>query len=153
MKHNRFKDLIGSVYGKWTVTSYSHQVPNSGNYVFNTKCECGTEGKVTASRLKHGKSTQCKVCSGKENGRKGLYNRKGQDDLYFIRQGDYVKIGVTGDIDRRLKDLQSSNPNPLELLYRGIGEGSDEQMWHDVFEHRHHRGEWFKFEGPSCEIS
>lgn len=78
------------------------------------------------------------------------FSHVGQDDLYFIKQGNYVKIGVTNDIDRRLKDLQSSNPNPLELLYSGIGEGKDEQLWHNVFAHRHHRGEWFKFGG--CEI-
>ena len=42
-------------------------------------------------------------------------------------------------------DLKASNPFPLELLYFGEGEGCDEEMWHKVFEHRHHHGEWYEF--------
>ena len=62
-----------------------------------------------------------------------------------IKCGDYVKIGVSNDVQRRLKDLQSSNPFNIELLYLGENEGCDEEMWHNIYNHRHHRGEWFKF--------
>ena len=148
-KEYQLEYMQSKKWGKWTVTAFSH-VGQGGNRYFSATCNCGNSQVVKATSLRHGKSTQCKSCTSKVNGRIGLYNRKGQDDLYFIKQGNYVKIGVTNDIDRRLKDLQSSNPNPLELLYSGIGEGKDEQLWHNVFAHRHHRGEWFKFGG--CEI-
>ena len=81
-------------------------------------------------------------------------SRSGQDDLYFIRCGNFIKIGVTNNVPRRLRDLQSSNPYPLELVYEGKGEGCEEESWHTVFQHRHHQGEWFNFPvGASCCVT
>jgi len=143
-------DMDGKKFGKWTVVSFSHRHPKAGNWYYSCVCDCGCENKLCGSKLRRGLTSQCRSCAGKINGRKGLY-RKGlygknaEKDLYFVRCGDYIKIGISGDVERRLKDLESSNPFELELIYRGVGEGGDEEFWHGVFKQRHHRGEWFEF--------
>jgi len=38
--------------------------------------------------------------------------------LYFIESGEFVKVGLTDNIDRRLFNLQLGNPLPLRLAYR-----------------------------------
>lgn len=154
---------VGSRWNKWTILGFSHKAPNSGNAHYHARCECGTESIVNGSKVRIGESTQCKGCSSRQNGRKGLYSksrtnrqshyaRNKKSDLYMIRCGNYVKIGVSRDVSRRLKDLQSSNPLDLELIYHGIDEGSDEETWHNIFKHRHHRGEWFYMPKEGCEI-
>ena len=148
--HNK-EDMVGTVHGKWTVLSYSHKDPKSGNWYYNCRCECGNESKVIGSGLRRGTTTQCRSCSGKINGRKGLYSMaRKATDLYFIRVGDYFKIGVSNNVRRRVRDIESQCPYPVELIYHGVGEAQDEELWHKVFEHRHHRGEWFH--SGSCEI-
>ena len=140
MRHNRFEDLTGRVYGQRTVLSYSGQSSN-GTYEWNVQCSCGSEAVVQGNKLKRGLATKCHRCSGKANGRIGLNSQARSKPCYFIRTGDYVKIGSSNDPERRLKDLESSNPHPLSIEY--IDE--DEVFWHRVFEHKHHRGEWFYF--------
>ena len=36
--------------------------------------------------------------------------------VYFISDGEYVKIGVSNDVDKRLADLQTSNARPLKVV-------------------------------------
>jgi predicted DNA-binding transcriptional regulator AlpA len=68
-------------------------------------------------------------------------------DVYFIRSGPYIKIGVADDIPQRLKDLQIGNPEKLELLRVVKGGGHDaEKYFHSVFEKFHIRGEWFHWD-------
>ena len=138
------EDMLAKRFNSWLVLAYSHKNPTSGNWYYTCRCRCGTEAIVAGTKLRNGDSTQCKSCSSKINGRKGLYSRK-RKDLYFIKCGDYIKIGVSDNVQRRLNDLRTSNPFPLELVYFGEGEGCDEEMWHSVFKHRLHHGEWYKF--------
>jgi hypothetical protein len=144
VKHSRFKDLTGHTFGERVVLEYSHQVPASGNYVWEVQCSCGRKDKVTASRLRTGKADKCLSCSSKVNGRKGLYKMSEGKPVYFIRCCDFVKIGSSWDVERRLKDLETSNPHPLELIKVDYEKG--ERYWHDKFKEYLHRNEWYSKE-------
>lgn len=63
--------------------------------------------------------------------------------VYFIRNGNYIKIGVSVDPWKRLSSLQTGNPEPLEML--AIMPGSDdlESGLHRAFGQHMKRGEWF----------
>jgi hypothetical protein len=64
--------------------------------------------------------------------------------VYFIRAGDYIKIGVASDPHRRLREHQTSSPQKLELV--GVIEGGREleRALHAMFSDAHVNGEWFK---------
>jgi len=69
--------------------------------------------------------------------------------VYFIRQGNHVKIGKAGNPRKRFRQLQCANPAPLELL--AIIDGPDghalEKELHRQFAHLRVNGEWFRYEG------
>jgi hypothetical protein len=79
------------------------------------------------------------------------YKQNSGNDLYMIRCGPYVKIGVTDNIQVRLISLQSANPYPIKLVGFWKDEGWREESWHLALQHCHQTGEWFKL-GGSCEI-
>jgi len=63
--------------------------------------------------------------------------------VYFIKKGDMVKIGKSADPQRRLLEIQTSTPDPIELLY--TTNKFYENELHKKFENYHKRGEWFFF--------
>ena len=71
--------------------------------------------------------------------------------VYFVRDGDAVKIGWTSNYwPQRIADLQSGNPRQLEVLLVLYTEERSEELFHRFFrqskvkrEGRGHRGEWF----------
>ena len=65
--------------------------------------------------------------------------------IYFVKQGDYVKIGYTNTFKRRLNQLQTSSPVKLEVLALIKGDKSDEKNFHDAFKHINANGEWFLY--------
>jgi hypothetical protein len=66
------------------------------------------------------------------------------EHLYFIRsEGGPIKIGVSYDPARRVRDLQTSNPHPLTLLCVLQGEGHRECDYHRRFAAHRLQGEWF----------
>lgn len=67
--------------------------------------------------------------------------------VYFIRAGEFVKIGYAGFVAGRMKELQTSNPLPLELLHKEPGNLVLEAKYHASFAALHVRGEWFRYEG------
>jgi hypothetical protein len=131
----------GEQFRNWTVLSFSHKGSN-GNWYYNCKCSCGNKQAVKASNLRTGKSSSCKSCVAKANGRKGL-NIQAKQDLYIIKCGKYIKIGSTDNIERRLKNIQHSNPFKITLLYHGVGLGYLESTLHNIHKDDHHHGEWF----------
>jgi len=143
----KFEDITGKTYGERTVVGLSHQHPKSGNYYWKVVCSCGRESVISGTRVKKG--AKCNSCSGRINGRKGLDKQAENLPCYFIRCGDYVKIGSSEDPVRRLKDMLSSNPYELVLLHIDYEKG--EKYWHDKFKWCHYRGEWYYFSGV-CEI-
>ncbi|WP_438278131.1 GIY-YIG nuclease family protein [Nitrobacter sp.] len=65
------------------------------------------------------------------------------NQVYFIRCGEFVKIGFTYDVLVRLETLQAATPYTLELLDSFAGGESDEKELHARFAEHRVRGEWF----------
>jgi hypothetical protein len=84
--------------------------------------------------------------------------------VYFISDGEHVKIGWSRNVAKRLEILAGANPRPLELLgtkvtkrlmrgpYGGGNERWDEATWrmeerlHVHFQAQRVRGEWFRLD-------
>lgn len=64
--------------------------------------------------------------------------------LYFIRSGQYVKIGISEAPQRRIASIQTSNPDELEVLAVVEGGAQLEAEMHRRFAALHYRGEWFR---------
>lgn len=62
---------------------------------------------------------------------------------YIIKSGEYVKIGITKDIRRRLETLQIGNPIKLEVIGLIPGGWEMEREMQGRFGACHVRGEWF----------
>jgi hypothetical protein len=65
--------------------------------------------------------------------------------IYFIRCGEFVKIGFATDVPTRFSGIKTSTPHELELLGTVPGDRSTERAFHERFKRHHHRGEWFHF--------
>jgi len=75
--------------------------------------------------------------------------------IYFIQQGfrGPIKIGVAGDVHKRLASLQSASPQSLFLV--GMKEGSyeEELKLHCKFNKNRIRGEWFNATQELCDFA
>jgi hypothetical protein len=71
---------------------------------------------------------------------------RGKVFVYFIRDGEYIKIGRTTNIKQRMSGLQGHNPRPLELLASVVALSSLEPTLHFKFRHLRIRREWFRAE-------
>lgn len=73
--------------------------------------------------------------------------------VYFVQghEGGPVKIGVTSDIDKRLKALQTGHPDFLRLLRWVPGDAVTEASFHARFASLRMTGEWFRFEGDLAQ--
>lgn len=68
-----------------------------------------------------------------------------RDIVYFITDGEFVKIGWTNRPARaRLNDFQVGNVRRLRLLGTVYGNKSDEKFLHSRFSGSRVRGEWFE---------
>jgi hypothetical protein len=70
-------------------------------------------------------------------------NTKGY--VYFIKCGDYYKVGATKDIYRRFHALQVANPQDITLFH--VVKTDDmrltEKLFQSMFGRIERRGEWF----------
>ena len=67
-------------------------------------------------------------------------------DYLYIIQSDFtgmIKIGRSKDPNKRLKQLQTGNPNKLRLIASFKGEGWKEKNLHERLEKFRLEGEWF----------
>lgn len=64
--------------------------------------------------------------------------------IYFIRFGDYIKIGWTARPEQRIKELPHD-----EVLHTTPGFLREERALHALFAHLRHQGEWFR---PDAEL-
>jgi hypothetical protein len=144
---HKYVDLTGKVFGERVVLGLSHQTAVSGNYYWFARCSCGREDVVSGTRLRKG--SRCIECSGRENGKKGLYTQSKNQPVYFIKCNDYVKVGSSFEPKKRLKALESANPYPLELLR--VDKENNEEYWHKKLSSAHHKGEWYLYKDV-CEI-
>jgi hypothetical protein len=72
--------------------------------------------------------------------------------VYFIRCGDYVKIGVASCVVSRLRTLEAMNPLPLEVVRVIAGKRDVERAFHVRFAAYRHRDEWFRVEGDLADF-
>lgn len=63
--------------------------------------------------------------------------------IYFIRQNEQVKIGVTDNIKNRLSELQVGSPYKLSVMLLIDGDYKDEVELHRIFKDHRIRGEWY----------
>ena len=67
--------------------------------------------------------------------------------IYLIsHQNEYLKIGYTKNVRKRLTQLQVSNPIKLELLHLIEGDSNLEKELHLLFQEYSINGEWFKYD-------
>ena len=71
--------------------------------------------------------------------------------VYFIQSGDNgpIKIGITEDVKRRVKDISALNPNAVTLLAYCGGGKELEELLHLAFSAERIKNEWFE---PSNRI-
>lgn len=74
--------------------------------------------------------------------------------VYFVTDGDFIKIGIAKDVKKRLQTLQTGNPKRLKVL-KTIALQDDEARMQEENYHRKFRdynacGEWFKMCDELC---
>ncbi|MCP4336644.1 MAG: hypothetical protein GY679_02205 [Mycoplasma sp.] len=69
--------------------------------------------------------------------------------VYFIgnQEEGNVKIGFSTDVNRRIKELQTSSPSKLKILKTFPGDISKERELHERFKEYRIKGEWFELVG------
>lgn len=67
-------------------------------------------------------------------------------DIYFVRgeESGSIKIGMTGNVKRRLRLLRVNTPEKLALILVIHGPRMLERLLHFHFRHLNIHGEWFK---------
>ena len=63
--------------------------------------------------------------------------------VYIIRAGRFIKVGTSEQPVQRLYELQSANPERIELLFTLPGGRKEEAQIHKQLRTYHVRGEWF----------
>ena len=73
---------------------------------------------------------------------------KDKDSLYFIQSAltGMIKIGRSRDPQKRLKQLQTGNPNKLKLIASFESMGWREKSLHEQLSKWSLEGEWFDYE-------
>lgn len=66
--------------------------------------------------------------------------------VYFIRCGEFVKIGFSICPELRLATIQAVLPHEAVLMGSIPGARKREREIHTRFAHLHHRGEWYRLE-------
>lgn len=84
--------------------------------------------------------------------REGIYDQQSNlpEFVYAIKSisTNFVKIGYSKDPQKRLADLSTASPTPLELIAIIPGSMSDEKALHNRFADYRANGEWFSLDGP-----
>ncbi len=79
----------------------------------------------------------------------GYLHRPGNDGrllyLYLFESAGLYKIGITQDVQQRIRSMQSGNPHSIVLIaYRIVAYAeANERNLHAHFQHCRRRGEWF----------
>jgi T5orf172 domain. len=70
--------------------------------------------------------------------------REHEGYVYFILCDEYVKIGFTANVRRRVKDLAAIIPHDIHLIGVVFGPPQLESALHSLLTDYHHKGEWFR---------
>jgi DNA-binding CsgD family transcriptional regulator len=83
----------------------------------------------------------------------GAFSLRSFAMIYFVSDGEYVKIGFTEDEDvtKRLKSLQTGNARELKIVGTIEGGYDTEVVLHRVFSTLRVRGEWFDLRSEAQE--
>jgi len=73
--------------------------------------------------------------------------------IYFIQHTDFLKIGYTNNINKRLSELQVSCPIKLKVLGLIEGTRKEESEYHKKFKHLGSSGEWFSYTSEVLEFT
>jgi hypothetical protein len=77
-----------------------------------------------------------------------MSGKKDPDQLiYLIKSGNGLyKVGKTRNLAKRIRDLQTGNPNKLEIVdsFQTDDPGTVEAILHDMLSPYHVKGEWFR---------
>lgn len=65
--------------------------------------------------------------------------------VYFVRCGDFIKVGVTKNAAARISSFRTGSPHEIELIGTIWGDNSTEKAIHGVLEDQWYRGEWFHY--------
>lgn len=68
----------------------------------------------------------------------------GNEWTYFIRSGQFVKIGTSRSVRRRLYTVRVGTPEGARLIGMAMGGADREKLIHAHLADFHHRGEWFR---------
>jgi hypothetical protein len=71
--------------------------------------------------------------------------------IYVLGFAQYIKIGWTSNLERRLRDIEQGLPEVPTLLGTLAGTRRVERSLHIKFEEYRIRGEWFRREGRLAE--
>jgi hypothetical protein len=74
--------------------------------------------------------------------------RAGDTFIYFLRAGEFVKIGQSNRWKDRMATMQTGSPYTIVPLLVLIDEPALEKKLHSRFRADHFRGEWFHM-GPA----
>lgn len=72
--------------------------------------------------------------------------------IYAIRVDRFIKIGMTYDLPRRVRQLQTSLPWELEVMGCTIAKPQTERLIHKHLKPHNVRGEWFEPEAATLRI-
>lgn len=77
---------------------------------------------------------------------KSKKSRQKSTHLYVLKAGERIKIGVTNDIESRVKSIQTGNPDKVEILFveERLNPTKAERYLHRCFAKNRLEGEWFK---------
>lgn len=73
----RFKDLTGQKFNKWTVIEKATRTNEKKQVYWRVRCECGTIAIVRGDALRLGGSSGCSFCTNFGRGKKFNIIRRG----------------------------------------------------------------------------
>ena len=65
--------------------------------------------------------------------------------IYFIRCGEYVKVGFSTDHQSRIRAISANTPYEVVLEALHEGTRADEATFHRLLTPHHHKFEWFRW--------
>jgi hypothetical protein len=73
--------------------------------------------------------------------------------IYFVRSGNFLKIGWTSNLEQRMESFETCNPD-VELLAAIGGTLKEESDLHQKFDSLRYKAnrEWFRYEGALKEF-
>ncbi len=74
--------------------------------------------------------------------------------VYVVKCGKYYKIGKTLEPFKRIRALQTTNPEDIEIIFvnRVYDYDTVEKGLHWNMKSKHHRGEWYALDESDYEL-